>query len=76
MVRMMKEADVVIGAGYGDEGKGHAVSQLVGRDSLVVRFNGGAQAGHTVVHGRHRHVFSHFGASRAVDFSLIFHAVF
>ncbi len=37
---------------------------LCARDGaeVVVRFNGGAQAGHTVVTSRGRHVFSHFGA--------------
>lgn len=60
------KAVAVIGAGFGDEGKGAMVDRLAapyGEDALVVRFNGGAQAGHTVVapDGR-RHVFSHFGA--------------
>lgn len=53
---------VVIGAGYGDCGKGVTVNALATPESLVVRFNGGAQAGHTVFHNGHRHVFSHFGA--------------
>jgi adenylosuccinate synthase len=61
----MRRAKVVIGGQYGDEGKGLAVDWLVAQDpdSLVIRFNGGAQAGHTVVapDGR-RHVFSHFGS--------------
>jgi adenylosuccinate synthase len=57
----------VIGANYGDEGKGHLVDFLVSRMEApskvaVVRYNGGAQAGHTVVSGADRHVFSHFGA--------------
>ena len=56
-------ARVVIGAGYGDEGKGlltDALAAPYGRDGVVVRFNGGAQAGHTVtlVDGR-RHIFHH-----------------
>lgn len=55
----------VIGANWGDEGKGLMVDYLVDRYKipLVVRFNGGAQVGHTVVlpDGR-RHVFSHMGA--------------
>lgn len=57
------QIDVVIGAQYGDEGKGLMVDYLSSRESCVVRFNGGAQAGHTVVtpHGE-RHVFSHLGA--------------
>ena len=57
-------ARVVIGAGWGDEGKGATVDRLVrGPDDVVVRFNGGAQAGHTVFapDGR-RHVFHHVGS--------------
>lgn len=55
--------NVVIGAQYGDEGKGLLVDYLSDRNTMVVRFNGGAQAGHTVVRpdGR-RHEFHHFGA--------------
>lgn len=54
---------VVIGANYGDEGKGHVTDWLAEAHSLVVRFNGGAQAGHTVVTpGGKRHVFHHFGS--------------
>src|SRR5215467_6229237 len=60
-----RTATAVIGANFGDEGKGLAVHTVVARDldAAVIRFNGGAQAGHTVIaeHGR-RHVFSHFGA--------------
>lgn len=53
----------VIGANYGDEGKGHTVDYLSDQRTLVARFNGGSQAGHTVTtpDGR-RHVFHHFGA--------------
>ena len=61
---MRARAIAVIGANYGDEGKGAAVDRLVsGPSTLVVRHNGGAQAGHTVMtpDGR-RHVFSHVGA--------------
>ncbi len=61
----MQTAHVVIGAGYGDEGKGLATDALVRRTGaqLVVRFNGGAQAGHTVVDDTYgRHVFGHVGA--------------
>lgn len=62
----MEKAQAVIGANFGDEGKGLITDYLAadaGRDGLVVRFNGGAQAGHTVVtpDGR-RHVFSHLGS--------------
>ncbi|MFW5727086.1 MAG: adenylosuccinate synthase [Spirochaetia bacterium] len=41
---------VVIGAQWGDEGKGKIVDFLAEQSDLVVRFSGGANAGHTVVH--------------------------
>ena len=63
----------VIGAGYGDEGKGLAVDALAHEalssgEATVVRVNGGAQAGHTVQtpDGR-RHVFHQFGAGSLAD---------
>ena len=40
---------VVIGAQWGDEGKGKVVDFLAEGAELVVRFSGGANAGHTVV---------------------------
>jgi adenylosuccinate synthase len=42
---------VLIGAQWGDEGKGKATDQLGGRVDYVVKFNGGNNAGHTVVIG-------------------------
>jgi adenylosuccinate synthase len=53
---------VVIGAALGDEGKGATVNALANDKSLVCRFSGGCQSGHTVVHNGKRHVFSSFGA--------------
>jgi adenylosuccinate synthase len=59
----MSNFDVVIGNGYGDEGKGLITDWLSTPDSIVVRFNGGAQAGHTVLNSAGtRHVFHHFGS--------------
>lgn len=58
-------ADVVIGANFGDEGKGLMTDCLAAPHDhrcIVVRFNGGAQAGHTVVTRERRHVFHHFGS--------------
>jgi len=53
----------VIGANYGDEGKGLAVNYLTrNRDSLVVRHNGGAQSGHTVEVDDKRYVFHEIGS--------------
>jgi adenylosuccinate synthase len=43
---------VVIGAQLGDEGKGKIVDFLAGGADIVLRYSGGANAGHTVVIGR------------------------
>jgi len=40
---------VVVGAQWGDEGKGKLVDVLAERADFVVRYQGGANAGHTVV---------------------------
>lgn len=60
----MADVKIVLGLAFGDEGKGSIVHQLAREngDSLVVRFNGGHQAGHTVVQKGIRHVFSTFGS--------------
>ena len=59
----MKEVKVVIGKNFGDEGKGAMVHRLCeGRDAVVVRHNGGAQAGHTVEDGDFRFVFHQLGS--------------
>ncbi|HYO85042.1 MAG TPA: adenylosuccinate synthase [Dermatophilaceae bacterium] len=42
---------VLVGAQWGDEGKGKATDLLGGRVDYVVKFNGGNNAGHTVVIG-------------------------
>jgi adenylosuccinate synthase len=42
----------VIGAQWGDEGKGHIVDMLAGRAKLTLRYGGGNNAGHTVVNDR------------------------
>jgi adenylosuccinate synthase len=42
---------VVVGAQWGDEGKGKLVDVLSQQADLVVRYQGGANAGHTVVIG-------------------------
>lgn len=58
------KSQAVIGLGFGDEGKGITTSYLClqNQKSLVVRYSGGQQAGHTVVLDGKRHVFSNFGS--------------
>lgn len=41
--------DIVVGANWGDEGKGRMVDYLAQNADYVVRFQGGNNAGHTVV---------------------------
>jgi adenylosuccinate synthase len=42
-------ATVIVGAQWGDEGKGKIVDLLAERADLVCRYNGGPNAGHTIV---------------------------
>ena len=44
-------ASVVLGAQWGDEGKGKAIDQLAADSTWAVRFQGGNNAGHTIVLG-------------------------
>jgi adenylosuccinate synthase len=48
---------VIVGAQWGDEGKGKVVDNLSARAQIVVRFQGGDNAGHTVYHAGQKHVF-------------------
>ena len=48
---------VVVGTQWGDEGKGKVVDMLTARADLVVRFQGGANAGHTLVVEGKQYIF-------------------
>lgn len=68
----MHEAKIVIGANYGDEGKG-LMSRYFAKEALslgtkpiTIFHNGTAQRGHTVDYNEtFRHVYHHFGAGTA-----------
>ena len=45
----MSTATVIVGAQWGDEGKGKVVDRLAERSDVVVRYQGGNNAGHTIV---------------------------
>src|ERR1044072_7193591 len=49
---------VVVGAQWGDEGKGKIVDWLSERADVVVRFQGGHNAGHTLVIGNNTYKLS------------------
>ncbi len=48
---------VIVGAQWGDEGKGKIVDMLSKRADVVARYQGGANAGHTVVIDGQKHIF-------------------
>ncbi|MBM4015103.1 MAG: adenylosuccinate synthase [Planctomycetes bacterium] len=48
----------VIGAQWGDEGKGKILDLIASKADVVVRYQGGANAGHTVVVGQEKFVFN------------------
>ena len=47
---------ILIGAQWGDEGKGKIIDLLSAQSDIVVRFQGGNNAGHTVDHGSDKYV--------------------
>jgi adenylosuccinate synthase len=47
---------VIAGAQWGDEGKGKVVDLLTGKVQVVARYNGGHNAGHTILVGQDRYV--------------------
>ncbi len=70
----------IVGANWGDEGKGKITDMLAGQSEIVIRFQGGANAGHTIIndYGRfalhllpsgvfHRDVVNMIGAGVALD---------
>ncbi|MBP2617263.1 adenylosuccinate synthetase [Chryseobacterium jejuense] len=60
----MKKAQIVIGLGFGDEGKGITTDFLAQQnpESVVIRFSGGQQAAHTVMMEDRKHVHSSFAS--------------
>lgn len=47
---------ILVGAQWGDEGKGKIIDYLTDEADVVVRSQGGNNAGHTIVHGRKKFV--------------------
>jgi adenylosuccinate synthase len=48
---------ILVGGQWGDEGKGKVIDILAGRTDMVIRSQGGNNAGHTVVHDGITHKF-------------------
>ena len=53
----MSNVLAVLGSQWGDEGKGKLVDLLAGKFSVCCRFNGGSNAGHTLVIGGKKYAF-------------------
>ena len=47
---------ILVGAQWGDEGKGKIIDYLTDEADIVVRSQGGNNAGHTIVHGKEKFV--------------------
>ncbi len=54
---MKGRVEVIIGAQWGDEGKGRVVDALGSRVDIFARYQGGANAGHTVIVEGKKYVF-------------------
>jgi adenylosuccinate synthase len=52
----MAKNRAVLGCQWGDEGKGKIVDLLAAEADIIARFQGGANAGHTIVVGDHKYV--------------------
>jgi len=50
---------IVVGAQWGDEGKGKVVDLLSGESDIVARYQGGANAGHTINLKGEQFIFHH-----------------
>ncbi|RKX21352.1 MAG: adenylosuccinate synthase, partial [Candidatus Zixiibacteriota bacterium] len=47
----MSKNTIVVGCQWGDEGKGKVVDMLAEKADIIARFQGGANAGHTIITG-------------------------
>ena len=57
LLKSLGQVTAVIGAQWGDEGKGKIVDLLAGHFDVVARASGGANAGHTIIVEGKKHVF-------------------
>ncbi|MBD3322813.1 MAG: adenylosuccinate synthase, partial [Chitinivibrionales bacterium] len=48
---------IVVGTQWGDEGKAKVIDYLTERSDIIIRFQGGANAGHTVIAGGEKFIF-------------------
>ena len=58
----------IVGANWGDEGKGKITDMLAQDSDIIIRFQGGANAGHTIINNYASLLFIH---CRLVYFMII-----
>lgn len=63
---------VIIGAQWGDEGKGKIVDLLAGNVKVVARYQGGANAGHTIWNGDKKYVLRLIPSGFCIKASCVF----
>ena len=51
----------IVGANWGDEGKGKITDMLAEDSDIIIRFQGGSNAGHTIIndYGSLHYIFCH-----------------
>ncbi|MBI5570469.1 MAG: adenylosuccinate synthetase, partial [Desulfomonile tiedjei] len=57
LLKSLGPVSAIIGAQWGDEGKGKITDILAGHFDVIARAIGGANAGHTIVVNGEKHVF-------------------
>ena len=54
---MKGRVEIIVGTQWGDEGKGRVVDAMAHTVDVVARYQGGANAGHTVIVGAEKFIF-------------------
>ena len=57
----------VVGANWGDEGKGKITDMLAEKADIIIRFQGGANAGHTIINDYGKSAFIHYRQEFSTD---------
>ncbi len=57
MYMMKGKAEVIVGMQWGDEGKGRVADAITPKSDVIVRYQGGANSGHTVIVEGKKYIF-------------------
>ena len=56
----------IVGANWGDEGKGKITDMLAKESDIVIRFQGGSNAGHTIINNYGKFALHHAAVRRVL----------